>query len=95
MRLPVAAKMALAMAAAAGATEHSPTPPHFGLPLSSLPPVSGNHDQLVQVFLNLVKNAAEAVPANVPIAAQQTAASNVCFMGELLSLSRRPNRKAV
>lgn len=29
----------------------------------SLPPVSGNHDQLVQVFLNLVKNAAEAVPA--------------------------------
>jgi two-component system nitrogen regulation sensor histidine kinase GlnL len=29
----------------------------------SLPPVSGNHDQLVQVFLNLIKNAAEAVPA--------------------------------
>jgi two-component system nitrogen regulation sensor histidine kinase GlnL len=28
----------------------------------SLPPVSGNRDQLVQVFLNLVKNAAEAVP---------------------------------
>lgn len=28
----------------------------------SLPPVFGNHDQLVQVFLNLVKNAAEAVP---------------------------------
>ncbi|MGB1548355.1 MAG: two-component system sensor histidine kinase NtrB [Alphaproteobacteria bacterium] len=28
----------------------------------SLPPVSGNHDQLIQVFLNLVKNAAEAVP---------------------------------
>jgi two-component system, NtrC family, nitrogen regulation sensor histidine kinase GlnL len=28
----------------------------------SLPPVSGDHDQLVQVFLNLVKNAAEAVP---------------------------------
>ncbi len=27
----------------------------------SLPPVGGNHDQLVQVFLNLVKNAAEAV----------------------------------
>jgi two-component system, NtrC family, nitrogen regulation sensor histidine kinase GlnL len=27
----------------------------------SLPPVYGNHDQLVQVFLNLVKNAAEAV----------------------------------
>ena len=26
----------------------------------SLPPVRGNHDQLVQVFLNLVKNAAEA-----------------------------------
>ena len=30
----------------------------------SLPPVHGNHDLLVQVFLNLVKNAAEAVPAN-------------------------------
>lgn len=28
----------------------------------SLPPVHGNHDQLVQVFLNLIKNAAEAVP---------------------------------
>ena len=30
----------------------------------SLPPVHGDHDQLVQVFLNLVKNAAEAVPAD-------------------------------
>lgn len=29
----------------------------------SLPPVDGDRDQLVQVFLNLVKNAAEAVPA--------------------------------
>jgi two-component system nitrogen regulation sensor histidine kinase GlnL len=29
----------------------------------SLPPVFGNRDQLVQVFLNLVKNAAESVPA--------------------------------
>ena len=29
----------------------------------SLPPVLGNRDQLVQVFLNLVKNAAEAVTA--------------------------------
>ncbi|MDX2222559.1 MAG: ATP-binding protein [Rhodospirillaceae bacterium] len=28
----------------------------------SLPPVDGNHDQLVQVLLNLVKNAAEAAP---------------------------------
>ena len=28
----------------------------------SLPPVHGHRDQLVQVFLNLVKNAAEAVP---------------------------------
>ncbi|WP_207478777.1 two-component system sensor histidine kinase NtrB [Arenibaculum pallidiluteum] len=28
----------------------------------SLPPVLGNRDQLVQVFLNLLKNAAEAVP---------------------------------
>ena len=27
----------------------------------SLPPVNGNHDQLVQVFLNLAKNAAEAI----------------------------------
>ncbi|MBT3550785.1 MAG: PAS domain-containing protein [Rhodospirillaceae bacterium] len=30
----------------------------------SLPPVEGNHDQLVQIFLNLVKNAAEAAPAS-------------------------------
>ena len=30
----------------------------------SLPPVLGDHDQLVQVFLNLVKNAAEAAPAD-------------------------------
>ncbi len=29
----------------------------------SLPPVYGDRDQLIQVFLNLVKNAAEAVPA--------------------------------
>ena len=29
----------------------------------SLPPVLGNKDQLIQVFLNLVKNAAEALPA--------------------------------
>jgi two-component system nitrogen regulation sensor histidine kinase GlnL len=29
----------------------------------SLPPVLGNRDQLIQIFLNLVKNAAEAVPA--------------------------------
>lgn len=29
----------------------------------SLPPTLGNRDQLVQVFLNLIKNAAEAVPA--------------------------------
>ncbi len=28
----------------------------------SLPPVHGNRDQLIQVFLNLIKNAAEAVP---------------------------------
>src|SRR5579859_760779 len=28
----------------------------------SLPPVLGNRDRLIQVFLNLVKNAAEAVP---------------------------------
>lgn len=28
----------------------------------SLPPVFGNRDQLVQVFLNMIKNAAEAVP---------------------------------
>jgi two-component system nitrogen regulation sensor histidine kinase GlnL len=30
----------------------------------SLPPVHGNHDLLVQVFLNLVKNAAEAASGN-------------------------------
>ena len=28
----------------------------------SLPPVYGNRDQLIQIFLNLVKNAAEAAP---------------------------------
>ncbi|MEE3000634.1 MAG: nitrogen regulation protein NR(II) [Pseudomonadota bacterium] len=27
----------------------------------SLPPINGNHDQLVQIFLNLIKNAAEAI----------------------------------
>lgn len=31
----------------------------------SLPPVLANHDQLVQVFLNLLKNAAEAIGENV------------------------------
>ena len=30
----------------------------------SLPPVHGNRDQLIQVFLNLIKNAAEAAPAS-------------------------------
>ena len=30
----------------------------------SLPTVLGNHDQLIQVFLNLVKNAVEAAPAS-------------------------------
>ena len=28
----------------------------------SLPPVSGDHDQLIQVFLNLVRNASDALP---------------------------------
>ena len=32
----------------------------------SLPPVHANRDQLVQVFLNLVKNAAEAIGAGEP-----------------------------
>jgi two-component system nitrogen regulation sensor histidine kinase GlnL len=39
----------------------------------SLPPVWGNRDQLVQVFLNLVKNAAEACPehgGNIVLATQ-------------------------
>jgi two-component system nitrogen regulation sensor histidine kinase GlnL len=30
----------------------------------SLPEVSGDHDQLIQVFLNLVRNAADALPEN-------------------------------
>lgn len=30
----------------------------------SLPPVYGNRDQLIQVFLNMIKNASEAVPAD-------------------------------
>ena len=29
---------------------------------TSLPAVSGDHDQLIQVFLNLVRNAADALP---------------------------------
>jgi two-component system, NtrC family, nitrogen regulation sensor histidine kinase GlnL len=29
----------------------------------SLPDITGNHDQLIQVFLNLIKNAIEAMPA--------------------------------
>src|SRR5437764_848922 len=32
----------------------------------SLPPVLGNRDQLIQVFLNLVKNAAESIGENAP-----------------------------
>src|SRR5205814_2665435 len=32
----------------------------------SLPPVLANRDQLIQVFLNLVKNAAEAIGENAP-----------------------------
>lgn len=32
----------------------------------SLPPVFANRDQLIQVFLNLVKNAAEAIGADMP-----------------------------
>ncbi len=32
----------------------------------SLPPVYASRDQLVQVFLNLLKNAAEAIPAEAP-----------------------------
>ncbi len=45
--------------------EHSPQTLHAKLTEDydpSLPPVYGNRDQLIQVFLNLVKNAAEAVP---------------------------------
>jgi two-component system nitrogen regulation sensor histidine kinase GlnL len=41
----------------------------------SLPEVDGDHDQLVQVFLNLIKNAVEAVPAEggeIRIATQYT-----------------------
>src|SRR4029078_10432367 len=30
----------------------------------SLPPVSGDRDQLIQVFLNLVRNASDALPEN-------------------------------
>jgi two-component system nitrogen regulation sensor histidine kinase GlnL len=32
----------------------------------SLPPVLGSRDQLVQIFLNLIKNAAEAIGENAP-----------------------------
>ena len=39
----------------------------------SLPPALGNRDQLIQVFLNLVKNAAEVVPAGEGEIVLQTA----------------------
>ena len=39
----------------------------------SLPPVSGNRDQLIQVFLNLIKNACEAVPQENGIVHMKTA----------------------
>ena len=47
----------------------------------SLPPVLGHRDQLVQVFLNLVKNAAEAAPA-----------TNGEIVLDLLSARRAPRR---
>ena len=37
-------------------------PAQFSITDPSLPPVSGNRDRLIQVFLNLIKNAAEACP---------------------------------
>lgn len=46
-------------AAKAGFARHIPIVERYD---PSLPEVLGNRDQLVQVFLNLVKNAAEAVP---------------------------------
>ncbi|HEY9080834.1 two-component system sensor histidine kinase NtrB [Magnetovibrio sp.] len=39
----------------------------------SLPPVSGNRDQLIQVFLNLIKNACEAVPHENGVVHMKTA----------------------
>lgn len=45
--------------AASGVARHARIVEHYD---PSLPPVWGNRDQLVQVFFNLVKNAAEAVP---------------------------------
>jgi len=39
----------------------------------SLPPVAGNRDQLIQVFLNLIKNACEAVPKDEGIVTMKTA----------------------
>ena len=46
----------------------------------SLPPVYGNRDQLVQIFLNLVKNAAEAAPkTNGQITLQTTYQQGVRF----------------
>lgn len=45
--------------AQAGFARHVRIAEHYD---PSLPPVFGNRDQLIQVFLNLIKNAAEAVP---------------------------------
>ncbi len=39
----------------------------------SLPPVAGNRDQLIQVFLNLIKNACEAVPRDEGVVHMKTA----------------------
>src|SRR5208282_5916933 len=62
----------------------------------SLPPVHGNHDLLVQVFLNLVKNAAEALPGSDGeiILTTAPAFQSICAL-TCLTHSSRPNGTAV
>ena len=49
----------------------------------SLPPVDGNADQLIQIFLNVVKNACEATPRNSGMVVLRTAISMACVLRSL------------
>lgn len=55
----------------------------------SLPPVWGNRDQLVQIFLNLVKNAAEACPNDGGMIALTTAFEPSLRLGDRVAGPKR------
>ena len=61
----------------------------------SLPPLRGNRDLLVQIFLNLVKNAAEACEANKGEIVVTTAYQAGFRIGERNKAHRQPRRIAV